>query len=259
MRRPLRLRTVLLHGAAVLLAAALAHPAPAAETAEPVAQSWSFSGPFGGLDLAAAQRGFQIYKEICSNCHSMNQLYYRNLSGIGLSEDQIKAIAASFTVPKGVDDQGQPVEGPALPSSHFHAPFPNPEAARAANNGALPPDLSVIVKAREGGPDYIYGILTGYADPPPDMKMGDGMMYNKQYPGNQIAMPQPLQDGSVTYTDGTPNTLSQEAHDVVTFLTFAANPEMIERKRMGVRIVLFLVMMTGVTYVVKRKIWADLH
>lgn len=221
-------------------------------------RSWSFAGPFGTFDRAAAQRGFQIYNEVCSNCHSLKEAYYRNLEGIGLDEDQVKAIAASKQVPT-IGEDGSPAERPALPSDHFRSPFPNEKAARAANNGALPPDLSVITKAREGDSNYVYGILTGYADPPPDMKMGDGMMYNKMYPGHQIAMPQPLSDGQETYTDGTKPTLDQEASDVVTFLTYISNPEMEQRKRMGVKIVLFLVFMTGLTYSVKRKIWAKVH
>ena len=219
---------------------------------------WSFTGPFGTYDRAAAQRGFQIYKEVCSNCHSLKEAYYRNLEQIGFSEAQVKAIAAQFTVPT-IGDDGQPAERPALPSDHFKSPFPNEKAARAALGGALPPDLSLIVNAREGGPDYVYGVLTGYGDPPAGMKIGNGMHYNKAFPGHQIAMPQPLQADSVTYTDGTKATLDQEAHDVVTFLTFVANPEMEQRKRTGVKVVLFLALLTGVTYAVKRKVWADVH
>ena len=161
---------------------------------------------FGTFDLAAAQRGFQVYSNVCSNCHSMQYLHYRDLSGIGLIADQIKAVAAAVTVPSGVDDQGNPKEGPASPASQFRSPFPNENAARAANNGAVPPDLSLIVNAREGGPNYVYGILTGFVPAPAGFKVSEGMYYNKMFPGHQIAMPQPLQDGTVDYTDGTPNT-----------------------------------------------------
>jgi ubiquinol-cytochrome c reductase cytochrome c1 subunit len=220
---------------------------------------WSFDGPFGTYDRASAQRGFLIYQQVCSNCHSLDQLYYRNLEGIGLSEDQIKAIAASVQVPGGVNDEGQPIERPGKPSDHFKAPFPNEQAARAANGGALPPDQSVLELAREGGPDYLYAILTGYADPPAGVKLMSGMNYNTYFPGHQIAMPQPLQEGSVQYTDGVKPTLDQEAKDVVTFLTWAANPEMEERKQAGVRVILFLIFLTGVTYAVKRRVWSDLH
>ncbi len=250
----MRFRTLAMLGLALTSLAAA--PAFAAEELDLPTQSWSFDGPFGTFDKASAQRGFQIYKEVCSNCHSMKQVYYRNLAGIGLSEDQIKAIAASVTVPT-IGDDGQPTERPGLPSDHFKAPYPNDKAARAALNGALPPDQSVIEKAREGGADYIYDLLTGYADPPAGMKMGDGMNYNKWFNGHQIAMAQPLVDGRVDYADGTKPTLQQEAKDVVTFLTYVANPEMEQRKRMGVKVVLFLALMSCLTYVVKRQIWSD--
>jgi ubiquinol-cytochrome c reductase cytochrome c1 subunit len=245
--------------AAALLAGALAAPALAQDAPTPPAQRWSFDGPFGTFDLAAAQRGFQVYSEVCSLCHSMQYLHYRDLAGIGLTDDQIKAIAAAVTVPQGVDDQGQPKEGPATPASQFRSPYPNEQAARAALNGALPPDLSLIVNAREGHADYIYALLSGYADPPPGMQMQDGMNYNKMFAGHQIAMPPPLQDGRVTYADGTPATVEQMAHDVVTFLAWAANPEMVERKQIGWRWVLFFLIMAGLTYAVKRKVWADVH
>jgi ubiquinol-cytochrome c reductase cytochrome c1 subunit len=236
----------------------LAVPAMAQEPEMPN-EKWSFERLFGTFDLAAAQRGFQIYANVCTNCHSMEMLHYRDLSGIGLNAEEIKAIAAGITVPSGLDDQGSPKEGPATPASQFKSPFPNEKAARAANNGALPPDLSLIVNAREGGPNYVYGVLTGYGQAPAGFKMQDGMNYNKMFPGHQIAMPQPLQDASVEYTDGTPTGLNQEAHDVVTFLAWAANPELVERKQIGVRVILFLVFMTGITYAVKRRVWSDVH
>jgi ubiquinol-cytochrome c reductase cytochrome c1 subunit len=243
---------------AIVATGLLAAPAHAQEADMPH-ERWSFQGLFGTFDLAAAQRGFQIYSGVCSNCHSMKLLHYRDLSGIGLDADQIKAIAANVTVPSGLDDQGNPKDGPATPASPFKSPFANDVAARAANNGALPPDLSLIVNAREGGPDYIYGILTGFAEAPAGFKMQDGMNYNRTFPGHQIAMPQPLQDGTVEYSDGTPTNLNQEAHDVVTFLDWAANPETVERKQIGVRVILFLLFMTGITYAVKRKVWSDVH
>ncbi len=252
------MRAALLAAALLLGSIAVAPAYAADDEAEMPHETWSFSGPFGTFDRAAAQRGFQVYKEVCSNCHSMKEAYYRNLDGIGLSEEQVKAIAASVSVPT-INDDGEPAERPALPSDHFRSPYPNEKAARAALNGALPPDLSVIVKARQGGPDYVYGILTGYADAPATMKMGSGMYYNKMYPGHQIGMPQPLQADQVEYSDGTKATVEQEAHDVVTFLTYIANPEMEQRKRAGVKIILFLAMLTGVTYAVKRRVWSDVH
>ena len=245
--------------AAAAAAALFATPAPAQEAPKPLAQSWSFNGLFGTFDRGAAQRGFQVYAEVCSNCHSLRQLHYRDLDGIGLNAEEIKAVSAGFTVPQGTDDQGQPKDGPATPANQFRSPFPNDKAARAANNGALPPDLSLIVNAREYDADYIYGLLTGYANPPAGFAMQDGMNYNRMFAGHQIAMPKPLDDGKVTYSDGTPTTTDQMARDVVTFLAWTANPEMEERKAMGVRVILFLILLTGVTYMVKRKIWSDIH
>ena len=246
--------------AAGLLAGPAMTPARAQEGTPPLLQqNWSFDGVFGTYDRAAAQRGFQVYKEVCSACHSMKLLYYRNLEGIGLDANQIKAIAASVQVPGGFNDNGDPVERPGLPSDHFRSPFPNDNAARAANNGALPPDQSLLVNARENGPNYIYSLLNGYSDPPAGMKIADGLYYNKYFPGHQIHMPPPLTDGQVTYADGTKATVPQMAHDVVTFLTWASNPEMEERKRIGVRITLFLIFMTGLTYAVKRKVWSGVH
>jgi ubiquinol-cytochrome c reductase cytochrome c1 subunit len=238
---------------------ALALPALAQEEEALPQQHWSWQGPFGTYDFAAAQRGFQVYSEVCSNCHSMTQLHYRDLAGIGLSPEQIKAIAAAVTVPLGVDDQGNPKQGPGMPASQFRSPFPNEQAARAALNGALPPDLSVIINARDGGPNYVFGILTGFVQAPPDFKVQNGLYYNKTFPGHQIAMPQPLHDGQVTFADGSGNSIADEAHDVVTFLAWAADPNMVERKQMGWRVVLFLVIMTGLTYAVKRKIWSDVE
>jgi ubiquinol-cytochrome c reductase cytochrome c1 subunit len=252
------------------------HRAPApggvAEAAEPrlPKQQWSFSGGlrgtfFGTYDRAAAQRGLQVYNDVCSRCHALNQLHYGDLGpagpggGLGYSEDEVKAIAAQKQVTDGPNDQGEMFQRPGRPSDRFVAPFPNEQAARAALNGALPPDLSLIVNAREGGPNYVYGILTGYTDPPEGFKLQEGMNYNKYFPGHQIAMPKPLSEGQIAYADGTANTLEQEAHDVVTFLTWAANPEMVQRKQIGVRAVLFLLLMTGLTYAVKRKVWADAH
>jgi len=238
----------------------VATPALAQEEAPtPPSQNWSFNGVFGGLDMAAAQRGFQVYSEVCANCHSLTLLHYRDLEGLGLTDDQIKAVAAAVTVPLGLDDQGNPKTGPGTPSSQFRSPFANEQAARAAMNGALPPDLSLIVNARKGNSDYVYAILTGFTAAPPAFKMMDGMNYNTYFLGHQIAMPQPLQDGQVTFAGGAPNRIENEAHDVVTFLYWAANPEAIQRKQIGVRVVLFLIFMSGITYAVKRKVWSDIH
>ena len=257
--RPSRFLLAAIALAAPLFTAHVSAPVWAEETLHVPTQKWSFDGIFGTPNLASAQRGFHVYAEVCSACHAMRQLHYRDLTGIGWSDAEIKSIASKFTVTVGLDDQGQPKDGPATPASQFRLPFPNEKAARAANNGAYPPDLSLIVNAREGGADYIHALLTGYADPPPGFTMQDGMSYNRMYAGHQIAMPSPLSDGKVTYIDGTPTTVDQMARDVTTFLHWASNPEEAERKAMGIRVVLFLMFMTGLTYAVKRKVWADLH
>ncbi len=249
-----------LAASAALVAVNLAAPALAAEEGIKLpAQSWSFEGVFGTFDPAARQRGFQVYKEVCSACHAMKLLSYRNLEDIGFSEAEVKAIAASVQVTDGPNDQGEMFERPGRPYDRFKSPFPNDQAARAGNNGALPPDLSLIVKARPNGPDYVYGILTGFGDAPADMKMMDGMNYNKYFPGHQIAMPAPLSDDRVTYADGTKATVAQEAHDVVTFLAWAAEPNLEARHRLGIKVIIFLLLVTGVLYAVKRKIWRDVH
>jgi ubiquinol-cytochrome c reductase cytochrome c1 subunit len=221
---------------------------------------FSFDGLFGHFDRASAQRGFQVYKEVCSACHAMHLLSYRNLRQLGLSEAEVAGIAATVQVMDGPNDEGQMVERPGRASDRFHSPFPNEQAARAANNGAYPPDLSVIAKAREGGADYIHALLMGYGDPPAGMRIADGMHYNKYFAGHQIAMPAPINsEGQVEYHDGTKATVDQMVTDVSTFLTWAAEPELEERKAMGVKIILFLTILGGLAYAVKRKVWADVH
>jgi len=228
----------------------------AEETASPE-RHWSFQGIFGTYDRAALARGFQVYKEICSACHSMNLMHYRNLQDIGFTADQVKEIAASVQVTDGPNDAGDMFERPGRPSDTFKPPFANENAARAANNGALPPDLSLIVKARPGGADHVFGILTGFTDPPAGMKIAQGMYYNKAFPGHQIAMPPPLSDGAVTYPDGTKATIDQMASDVANFLAWASELE--ERHFVGVKTVLFLIVLTVLLYGAKRKIWAAVH
>jgi ubiquinol-cytochrome c reductase cytochrome c1 subunit len=222
-------------------------------------EKWSFDGVFGTYDRAALQRGFQIYQEVCSACHALDHLYYRDLSALGYSPEQITAIASQKQVKDGPNDEGEMYDRPGRASDKFVPPFPNEQAARAANNGAHPPDLSMVVKAREGGPDYVYGILTGYKDPPSGFKLQEGMNYNEHFPGHQIAMPKPLNDGQVTFADNAPNSLPAEAKDVVTFLTWAAEPNLEVRHRTGVKTMLFLIVGTVVFYFFKRRIWADVH
>ena len=228
-------------------------------------QHWHFKGPFGTYDRAAAQRGFQVYKEVCSACHSLNLLSYRNLEQLGLTENQVKGVAAEFQVPD-IGDDGSAIERPARPSDHFKKPFPNELAAAAANGGKAPPDLSVIVKAREEGPDYIHALLTGYVPfdklTPKQIKEFDVTKddnFNKYFPGHKIGMPPPLADDKVTYVDGTKATTDQMAADVVEFLAWASEPHMEDRKRTGVRVILFLLAMAGLMYAVKRSVWSDKH
>lgn len=245
---------------ATVLAAGIAGPALAAgEAPKPPSVDWHFGGLFGTVDLAAAQRGFQVYKEVCSACHGVYHLSYRNLADIGFNEEEVKALAAQATVKDGPNDEGTMFDRPGRPSDKFARPFPNEKAARASNNGAYPPDLSLIIKARENGADYVHGLLTGYESPPAGVKMGDGMNYNKYFPGHQIAMAPPLSDNQVTYSDGTPASVDQMAKDVVNFLSWAAEPEMEQRKRTGIKVILFLLIFTGILYAAKRKIWANLH
>lgn len=236
------------------------------ETLPPRDVSWSFEGPFGTFDRASLQRGLQVYKDVCSACHSLRFVAFRHLAeegGPGLTAQQASALAAAYKVPAGpnelgqtVDANGQPLTRPATPSDAFPPPFPNEQAARASNNGALPPDLSLIVKARAGGPNYVYSIITGYGQqPPPGAAVGPGRFYNPYFRGAQIGMPPPLNPDQVTYADGTMATVDQQARDVVTFLSWAADPKMEERKRTGFSVMLFLVVLTSLLYFSYQRVW----
>jgi len=230
------------------------------EAPRPPHQEWPFYGVFGTYDQAALQRGYQVYKEVCSACHAVKHLYFRDLTELGYSEDQVKGMAAQAQVQDGPNDEGQMFQRPGRPSDPMPKPFPNDQAARAANNGALPPDLSLIVKAREGGADYVYAILTGFKDPPKDFKMTEGTYYNEYFAGHQIKMPPPLaQADQVKYADGTAATVPQMAHDVVSFLSWSAEPNLDERHRIGFKVILFLLIASGVFYAAKRKIWSRVH
>jgi ubiquinol-cytochrome c reductase cytochrome c1 subunit len=251
-------RFVLASLAAVTLGLA-ATAAGAVEEVEVPKEEWSFEGVFGTFDRGALQRGFQVYNDVCSACHSLSLLSYRNLEAIGFTEDQVKAIAAQKTVTDGPNDQGEMFDRPARPSDNFVPPFPNDQAARASNGGALPPDLSLIAYSREGGADYIHAILNGYVEPPEGVEVPAGMFYNAYFPGHFIAMPPPLSEGLVEFADGTPATVEQMSRDVATFLTWAAEPHLEDRKRTGVKVVLFLVVFTGLLYASKRKIWQNVH
>jgi ubiquinol-cytochrome c reductase cytochrome c1 subunit len=212
---------------------------------------------FGSFDRAATQRGLQVYREVCAACHGLEYVAFRNLASLGYSEDDIKAIAAEYTVTDGPNDEGEMFERPGLPFDHVPGPYPNEAAAAAANGGKAPPDLSLIAKAREGGQDYVYSLLTGYEEPPADVEVPDGGHFNAFFPGHIIAMPPPLSDDQVTYADGTGATVSQMSRDVTQFLMWAAEPKLEERKGTGIKVILFLVVVTGLTFALKRRIWAD--
>ena len=233
--------------------------ASTAGTEVPLDMNWSFEGPFGTYDRAALQRGAKVYREVCSACHSMKRVAYRNLTEIGYTDEDVKALAAQYTVMDGPNDEGEMFERPARPSDRFKSPFPNDNAAKAANGGALPPDLSLITKARHGGADYVYSILTGYGPAPAGHHLLPGQYWNPFMNGGVIAMPPPLSDGQVEFTDGSPQTVQQYARDVAQFLTWAAEPEMEERKQMGVKVILFLIIFAFLMYGVKRRIWAGAH
>jgi len=258
------LRTVVAAGLLTLAGAAPAFAAGAEVT--PPEQEWAHGGvyrPFAGIfstyDPAALQRGFQVYKEVCAACHSMDLLAYRNLQELGFSEAEVKAIAAEYEVQDGPNDEGEMFTRPALPSDRFKSPFPNEKAAAAANNGKAPPDLSLMVKARAHAEDYVYGVLTGYEEAPVGTAVPEGAYYNKYFPGHLIAMAPPLTEGAVTYADGTEATVAQMAHDVTSFLAWAAEPNLNTRKQMGVMVLMFLIVFAGIMYAAKRRLWADVH
>ena len=230
-----------------------------AEQIDPIKVQWSFKGITGKFDRASLQRGFQVYKEVCSSCHSMQYLSYRNLGEPGgpeFSEAEVKAIAASIEIEDGPDSQGEMFTRPGRPSDKFKSPYPNEQASIAANGGAYPPDMSVLVKARPGGSNYIYSVLVGYEEPPAGIELDDGVYYNKYMIGQKIKMSSPLSDGIVDYTDGTEATIDQMAKDVTTFLSWAAEPELEERHRTGVKVIIYLVLLTILVYLSMKKIWS---
>lgn len=217
---------------------------------------WSFDGFSGVFKRDQLQRGYQVYKEVCAACHGIKRVAYRNLNALGFSEAEIKALAATHEVLDGPDAEGKMFNRSALPKDSMGSPFSNDNAARAANNGALPPDLSLIIKARSDGANYVHALLTGYTKPPAGVTPGEGQHYNLFFPGNQLSMAPPLHDGAVTYSDGTIASVDQMAKDVVTFLAWASEPEMEERKQLGIKVVLYLLLMTGLFYATMRRIWS---
>ena len=234
-------------------------PLFSAETIDPIKVNWSFKELTGKFDRASLQRGFQVYKEVCSSCHSMQYLSYRNLGEPGGPEftlEEVKAIAASVEIEDGPDSQGEMFTRPGKPSDKFKSPYPNVEASTVANGGAYPPDMSVLVKARPGGADYMYSVLMGYEEPPVGMKLDDGVYYNKYMIGNKIKMASPLSEGIVEYSDGTKATMDQMAKDVTTFLAWAAEPELEERHRVGFKVIIYLILLTILVYLSMKKIWS---
>jgi cytochrome c1 len=271
-------RIVVAFTLALSLAALGARGAAAQEQEIPPRQHWSFAGPFGLYNTAQLQRGFKIYREVCSTCHSIKLLAFRNLADPGgpeFTEAQAAAIAGSFQVTDGPNDKGEMFQRPGKPADRFPPPFPNDQAARAALGGALPPDMSVLAKARgveqgfpwfifdafiqyqEDGPDYIHAILNGYEEPPSGFTLPPGAQYNKYFPGHAIGMPKPLSDGQVEYTDGTPATVDQYGRDVAAFLMWAAEPKLDARKRLGFQVFVFLIVLTVLLYLTKNKVWYE--
>lgn len=228
--------------------------------AEIAKQDWSFQKWNGTFDRAALQRGFQVYKEVCAACHALKHIRFRELKAIGFNDDEIKALAATFEVMDGPNDEGEMFKRHAEPKDPYPWTFKNDKQARAANNGALPVDLSLVVKARKGGADYVYALLTSYKDAPKGVVKSDTQHWNDVFPGNLLSMAPPLvSEGQVTYADGTKATIEQMAKDVTTFLAWAAEPEMETRKQMGLNALLFLCFMSVLFYLVKRRIWKDVQ
>jgi ubiquinol-cytochrome c reductase cytochrome c1 subunit len=269
------LRTLAIAAAGLMLAAGASF---AEGQKEAKSVSYSFEGPFGTFDKGQLQRGYKVYKEVCANCHAMKLVSFRNLAeagGPGFTLEQVKALAATFTVKDGPDANGEMFDRPGLPSDRFPSPFPNEQAARVANGGALPPDLSLITKARAGwhgtftqlfngigGPEYVYSVLTGYEEASEELKkeQPEGKNYNPYFiSGHWISMPAPLTDGQVSFDDGAPNTVDAMAQDVSAFLAWTAEPKMEERKSLGFMTMIYLAVLALLLYLVKKKIWRDAH
>lgn len=279
-------RAKALIGGALVFALATGAAFAAGESIHIDRQSWSFAGLTGRFNQPQLQRGFQVYREVCSTCHGLKRIHFRNLAEPGGPEfpaEGVKGLAQGYRIEDGPNDQGKMFERSGRPSDPIPSPYKNEQEARAVQNGALPPDLSLIVKARtagentsvlatigsmlrdipgayqEGGADYVYALLTGYTNAPADMKLAQGMNYNRAFPGHQIAMVPPMQPGQIKYEDGTQGTVEQYARDVTSFLAWASDPNLEERKRMGVLVLLYLVVTAGLVYAAKRRLWAKVH
>jgi ubiquinol-cytochrome c reductase cytochrome c1 subunit len=245
---------------------------------KPSEEKWSFAGVFGKYDKGQLQRGLKVYKEVCSACHSMQYVAFRTLEDLGYSEEQVKAFAAEYEVQDGPNADGEMFTRKAVPSDYFPSPFPNAEAAAAANGGAAPPDFSLLAKARgvergfpkfildmfwpyqEGGPDYIHALLTGYQEPPEGVEVAEGTYFNPHYVGGiALKMAQPISDDQVTYDDGSPQTLEQYSHDVAAFMMWAAEPKLEDRKRTGFMVMIFLLGLVALVYLTKKSVYANKH
>ena len=263
--------------AAVALGSTLAFAASEYPINKPKEQSWSFAGPFGTWDLGQLQRGFKVYQEVCASCHSIEQIAFRNLGEIGFSEAQVKAIAAEYEVTDGPNADGEMFERPAKPADRIPGPYANVEEGASLNNGAAPPDFSLLAKARapergfptfvfdvftlyaENGPDYIYSLLTGYQDAPEGAELSEGTHYNPYFiAGSALAMAPPLDDGLVDYDDGSPQTADQYAKDVSAFMMWAAEPTLVARKALGFKVMIFLLIFAGLLYLTKKQVFRDL-
>lgn len=281
-------KTTLLIAGFLAAAVVAAVPASAAEQVKPPRESWSFAGPFGTFDRAQLQRGFKVYREVCASCHGLSRVAFRNLSEPGgpeFTEGQVKALAAEYQIQDGPNDSGDMFERPGRPADRFPSPFPNENAARAANGGAFPPDFSLLAKARtyergfplfivdaipffeyaEHGVDYIHALLTGYREAPAGTTLQPGQYWNEYMPGHAIAMPPPLSDGQVEYPKDeagnpvVPETIDQYSRDVSAFMMWAAEPHLEARKAMGFKVIIFLLVFAGLLYFTKKKIWARAH
>ncbi|THH19435.1 hypothetical protein EW146_g1718 [Bondarzewia mesenterica] len=231
---------------------------PAEDGLHPPAYPWSNKGWFDSFDHASIRRGYLVYRDVCAACHSLDRIAWRNLVGVSHTVDEVKALAEEVEYEDGPNDQGEMFQRPGKLSDYMPAPYPNEEAARASNSGALPPDLSLIVKARHGGADYLFSLLTGYVDAPAGVEIRDGMNYNPYFPGGAISMPRVIFDGLVEFDDGTPATTAQMAKDVTTFLNWAAEPEHDERKKAGIKAVILFSALTALSLYVKRFKWTPL-
>ena len=222
-------------------------------------QNWSFEGIFGRYDNSTLQRGLQIYQEVCSACHGMKRLRFRELRDLGFTDDQIKKYAKTFEILDGPNELGEMFMRPGEPSDTFVSPYKNKEEAKASFGGSYPPDLSLLTKAIKNGPDYIYSLLIGYEDPPKEFKLTDGLYYNPYYDGKVIAMPPPLYDNAIEYIDGTNASLDQLSYDIVHFLNWAAEPKLQQRKSLGLKVLLFLIVLTLLLYVTMKEIWSRIE